>query len=96
MDWTDFEDAKGIPPFDHELGATNIVKMNERGCMSCLDLFTCFIDVKCLLKFVTTTNTLGSQQFVSKWKNLDVNELKTFITVILVSGLIPFSSRDYA
>jgi hypothetical protein len=52
--------------------------------MSCLDSYTCFIDVDFTQKFVSTTNYFGSKYFGCKWKTLDVHECnnKKFFTVI--------------
>ena len=46
---TDFEDAGDI--------------RLENNCMSCLDLFTCFIYVEYMQTFVTASNYFGSEYF---------------------------------
>lgn len=92
---TDFEDPDVIPLFDGEWGA-NRAKMREMNCNSCLDSFACYFDDEIVSTFVTATENFGSRYFGRSWKHLDVNEFKSFFSIILVLGLIPVTSRDCA
>ena len=92
---TDFEDPDVIPQFDGEWGA-NRAKMRETNCTNCLDSFACYFDDEIVNTFVAATQSFGSRDFGSLWKQLDVNEFKSFLAIILVLGLVPVTSRDYA
>ena len=85
---TDGEDEGVIPLFDHEWGA-NVAKLQENGCVTCVDSFMYFLDDACIQKFVTATDNFGCQYFCSKWKSIHVNEFNTFLLpAILVLDLI--------
>ena len=93
--WTlsDFQNEEDLPDFDSYYGV-NTAFMRSSNCLTCLDSFACFFDDNVMHAFLTASHNWGQKNFPSNWKPFTVNELKAFLAIILVLGLIPVSSRE--
>ena len=68
--FTDFMNEDRIPEFTLDWGA-NKRRMEELGCHTCLDSFSCYFD-----EHICYCHSFCSRMFCQKWKPFSVNEFK--------------------
>ena len=81
---SDYQNEEDLPDFDSYYGV-NTAFMRSSDCLTCLDSF--FFD--------ETSHNWGLKNFPSNWKPFTANELKSFLAVILVLGLMPARANPF-